>query len=124
MEFYVLLFSFFVIAFIYSSVGFGGGSSYLALLAQPFFQLLPDTIRPTALLCNIVVVTSGTVIFYKQNKIDWKEIWPFLVASVPLALVGGLWRLNQHSFFLLLAVTLIIASVLLWIQPETMKGEN
>ena len=123
-SYYLLLFSFFVIAIVYSSVGFGGGSSYLALLAQPFFLLLPDTIRPTALLCNIVVVTGGTVIFYKQNKIDWKEIWPFLVASVPLALVGGLWKLNQHSFFLLLAVTLIIAAVLLWIQPETMKGEN
>jgi uncharacterized membrane protein YfcA len=124
MEFYLLLFSFFVIAFIYSSVGFGGGSSYLALLAQPFFHLLPDTIRPTALLCNVVVVTGGTIIFYKQEKIDWKKIWPFLVASVPLALVGGMWKLNQQSFFLLLAVTLIIASVLLWIQPESMKGEN
>jgi uncharacterized protein len=124
MEFYVLLTSFFVIAFIYSSVGFGGGSSYLALLAQPFFHLLPGTIRPTALLCNVVVVTGGTIIFYKQNKIDWKEIWPFLVASVPLALLGGLWKLNQHSFFLLLSITLIVASVLLWIQPETMKGES
>jgi uncharacterized protein len=123
-SYYLLLFSFFVIAFVYSSVGFGGGSSYLALLAQPFFQLLPDIIRPTALLCNIVVVTGGMIIFYKQNKIDWKEIWPFLVASVPLALLGGLWKLNQHAFFLLLAITLIIASVLLWIQPETMKGKN
>lgn len=124
MEFYVLAFCFFVIALVYASVGFGGGSSYLALLAQPFFHLLPDTIRPTALLCNVVVVTGGTIIFYKQNKIDWKKIWPFLVASVPLALVGGMWKLNQQSFFLLLAVTLIIASVLLWIQPQSMKGEN
>jgi uncharacterized membrane protein YfcA len=124
MEFCILLLSFFIIAFIYSSVGFGGGSSYLALLAQPFFHLLPDTIRPTALLCNIVVVTGGTLIFYKQNKFDWKEVWPFLIASVPLALLGGLWKLNQHSFFLLLAITLVIASVLLWIQPEAMRGEN
>lgn len=124
MEFYVLAFCFFVIAVVYASVGFGGGSSYLALLAQPFFGLLPDTIRPTALLCNVVVVTGGTIIFYKQNKIDWTKIWPFLVASVPLALMGGMWKLNQQSFFLLLAFTLIIASVLLWIQPESMKGEN
>ncbi|MFN7600110.1 MAG: TSUP family transporter, partial [Bacteroidota bacterium] len=117
MEFYVLAFCFFVIALVYASVGFGGGSSYLALLAQPFFHLLPDTIRPTALLCNVVVVTGGTIIFYKQNKIDWKKIWPFLASSVPMSLVGGMWKLNQQSFFLLLAVTLIIASVLLWIQP-------
>ena len=124
MEFYLLLVSFFVIALIYSSVGFGGGSSYLALLAQPFFLLLPEVIRPTALLCNIVVVTGGTIIFYKQNKIDWKEIWPFLIASVPLALVGGLWKLDQRPFFILLAVTLLIASILLWIQPEKIKREG
>jgi uncharacterized membrane protein YfcA len=124
MEYYVLLVAFFVIALVYASVGFGGGSSYLALLAQPFFQLLPDAIRPTALLCNIVVVTGGTIIFYQQNKIDWKEVWPFLVASVPMALLGGMWKLNQRFFFLLLAFTLIMAAVLLWVQPESMKVKN
>lgn len=117
MELYWLIAAFFVIALVYASVGFGGGSSYLALLAQPFFALLPDTIRPTALLCNIVVVTGGTIIFYRQGKIHWKDVWPFLVASVPLALAGGWWRLSQHTFFVLLAVTLMLASVLLWVQP-------
>ncbi|MFM8914560.1 MAG: sulfite exporter TauE/SafE family protein [Flammeovirgaceae bacterium] len=117
MEFHWLVAAFFVIALVYASVGFGGGSSYLALLAQPFFALLPDTIRPTALLCNIVVVSGGAIIFYRHGKIQWKEVWPFLVASVPLALVGGWWRLSQHTFFVLLAITLVIASVFLWIQP-------
>jgi len=120
MEFYLLLISFFFIALIYSSVGFGGGSSYLALMAQPFFVLLPEVIRPIALLCNIVVVTGGTIIFYKQGKLVWKEIWPFLIASVPMAFVGGFWKLQDSIFFILLGITLLIASVFLWI-PQDIK---
>jgi uncharacterized membrane protein YfcA len=117
MEHYILLLAFFAIALVYASVGFGGGSSYLALLAQPFFLLLPDVIRPTALLCNIVVVTGGTIVFYRERKIDWKEVWPFLVASVPFALLGGLWKLEQHLFFIILAISLLAAAVMLWINP-------
>jgi Predicted permeases len=117
-EIYLLILSFFLIALIYSSVGFGGGSSYLALLAQPFFHLLPEVIRPTALMCNIIVVTGGTIIFYREGKLDWKECWPFLAFSVPLALLGGRMRLEDRSFFLLLGATLMIASVFLWIQPK------
>jgi uncharacterized membrane protein YfcA len=119
MEFYTLLFSFLVIALVYSSVGFGGGSSYLALMAQPFFALLPEVIRPTALLCNIVVVTGGTIIFYRQGKLSWKEIWPFLIASVPMAFLGGFWKLQDAVFFIILGITLLIASVFLWIQHDT-----
>jgi uncharacterized protein len=121
MEFYLLLISFFFIALIYSSVGFGGGSSYLALMAQPFFGLLPEVIRPTALLCNIVVVTGGTIIFYKQGKLPWKEIWPFLMASVPMAFVGGFWKLQDSVFFILLGITLLIASAFLWIQQDAKR---
>jgi uncharacterized membrane protein YfcA len=119
MEFYLLLISFFIIALVYSSVGFGGGSSYLALMAQPFFALLPEVIRPTALLCNIVVVTGGTIIFYRQGKLVWKDIWPFLIVSVPMAFVGGFWKLQDASFFILLGITLLIASVFLWIQQDS-----
>ena len=119
MEFYLLLISFFIIALVYSSVGFGGGSSYLALMAQPFFALLPEVIRPTALLCNIVVVTGGTIIFYKQGKLSWKETWPFLIASVPMAFIGGFWKLQDSVFFILLGITLLVASVFLWMQQDT-----
>jgi len=118
MEFYLLIISFFIIALVYSSVGFGGGSSYLALMAQPFFALLPEVIRPTALLCNIVVVTGGAIIFYKQGKLSWKEIWPFLIASVPMAFIGGFWKLSDAAFFILLGITLLIASFFLWIQQD------
>lgn len=115
---YILIGGFFFIALIYASVGFGGGSSYLALLAQPMFLLMPDVIRPTALLCNIIVVSGGTIIFYREGKINWKDVWPFLVVSVPLAWLGGLIRLDDRPFFLLLGATLILASIFLWKQPK------
>jgi len=120
----ILIVCFLLIAFTYASVGFGGGSSYLALLAQPMFMLSPDVIRPTALLCNIIVVTGGTIIFYREGKVSWKEVWPFLVASVPMAYLGGFWKLNNDTFFVLLGVTLIIASIFLWTQPEKFISEN
>lgn len=119
MESYILISAFFVIALIYSSVGFGGGSSYLALLAQPFFLLLPETIKPVGLLCNIVVVTGGVIIFYRQGLLNWKEIWPFLVLSVPAAFVGGYWQLKESTFFILLGFTLLLAAVFLWLKPKS-----
>lgn len=120
----ILIGSFFLIALVYASVGFGGGSSYLALLAQPMFELIPEVIRPTALLCNIIVVTGGTIIFYREGKINWKDVWPFLVASIPFAYLGGFWKLEQHTFFIILGVTLIVAAIVLWIQPQKHSSEN
>ncbi|MFZ6009846.1 MAG: sulfite exporter TauE/SafE family protein [Bacteroidota bacterium] len=118
----ILVVGFFAIALVYASVGFGGGSSYLALLAQPLFMLLPEVIRPTALLCNIIVVSGGVFIFYREKQITWKEVWPFLVASVPMAFVGGKMKLEQHTFFVVLGFTLVIASLFLWIQPEKLQA--
>ncbi|MEK6783225.1 MAG: sulfite exporter TauE/SafE family protein [Bacteroidota bacterium] len=124
MEFYILLLSFFIIALIYSSVGFGGGSSYLALLALPVFALAFPVIRSTALFCNIIVVTGGVLIFYKEGKISLKEIWPYLVSSVPMAFIGGLWPIQQDTFFILLGCTLIVVPFLLWFQPEDIQKEE
>jgi uncharacterized membrane protein YfcA len=109
---------FFLIAVIYSSVGFGGGSSYLAILGVLGVEI--DILRPAALLCNIVVVTGGTYIFWKSGAIDVKRSWPFLCGSIPLAFVGGLWKIEDAAFFfVLLGTCLVFASVLLWIQPST-----
>jgi uncharacterized membrane protein YfcA len=121
----ILVISFFFIAMVYSSVGFGGGSSYLALLAVmsvPF-----ETIRPTALLCNIIVVTGGTIIFLKEGKVDLKKFWPFLVLSIPMAFLGGYWKLSQSTFFIILGFSLVVAAILLWIQPaksQKIRSEN
>lgn len=115
-ELLVLVVSFFAIALIYASVGFGGGSSYLALLGVIGVHI--DVLRPAALICNIVVVGGGTLIFWRSGAIEVKRVWPFLCASMPLAFVGGLWKIQDaESFFILLSICLIIASILLWIQP-------
>src|SRR5438045_2336715 len=94
----ILIIAFFCIAVVYSSVGFGGGSSYLALLGQSFFALTQGEIKITALLCNIIVVTGSTIIFYREEKISIKEIWPYFAASIPLAYLGGHWKLSDHIF--------------------------
>jgi uncharacterized protein len=122
-SFLLLVVSFFVIAIIYSSVGFGGGSSYLALLALPIFALTPAQIRPTALLCNVIVVTGGVVIFYREKHLSWKEALPYFLLSVPLAFIGGLMKLKNHDFFILLSSTLILAALFLWVQPSTKEKE-
>jgi len=122
----ILTLCFFVIALVYASVGFGGGSSYLAVLALPVLAVDYQLIRPTALLCNIVVVTGGTYIFYKEGKFEIKKVWPFIAASIPMAYLGGYYPIKEHTFFIILGVTLICASFLLWFQKniQEMKKEN
>jgi uncharacterized membrane protein YfcA len=115
MNIYILAACFFAIALIYSSVGFGGGSSYLALLAVA--GIARDVFQPAALMCNIVVVTGGVMIFYRSGALDLRRSWPFLIASVPMAFIGGVWRISDHYFFLLLGISLVLAAVFLWIQP-------
>ncbi|MEM7573542.1 MAG: sulfite exporter TauE/SafE family protein [Bacteroidota bacterium] len=110
LELYLL---FFCIALLYSSVGFGGGSSYLAILALYSFD--EPVIRLTALLCNIVVVSGGCWIYYRAGHLNWRRIAPLVIVSVPLAFLGGRIRLEEVAFFLLLGSTLLIAGLMiLW----------
>jgi uncharacterized membrane protein YfcA len=111
----ILTISFFLIALVYSSVGFGGGSSYLALMAV--VGVSQEIMRPSVLLCNIVVVVGGTFIFRKAGHLDIRKSWPFILASVPFAFLGGYWKIGETSFFLLLGSTLVLASIALWIRP-------
>ncbi len=114
-----ILFFFFTIAFIYSSVGFGGGSGYLAILA--FYALAPHEMRLTALVCNIVVVTGGTYLFIKKKELPFQKVIPLVAASVPMAFIGALMRISEATFFLLLGISLLTAGILLWLQPATQK---
>ncbi|MBS1508420.1 MAG: sulfite exporter TauE/SafE family protein [Bacteroidetes bacterium] len=122
MEIYFLIAAFFLIALVYSSVGFGGGSSYLALMA--LLAVSFEVLRPTALLCNIVVVTGGSILFFKEGLLDLRKSWPLFAVSVPMAFLGGYFPVRQHTFFLLLALALIVASLLLWFQDSFQKNSK
>ncbi|MBY0432735.1 MAG: sulfite exporter TauE/SafE family protein [Cyclobacteriaceae bacterium] len=119
---YILIISFFLIAIIYASVGFGGGTSYLALMGVMMIGF--EIMRPAALLCNIVVVTNGAYVFYKEGLLDIKKIWPFLVSSVPLAFVGGQWPIREDAFFQLLGWALVAAAISLWAQDYFSANHN
>lgn len=116
MQHWELLVFFLIIAFVYASVGFGGGSSYLAILAV--YQLPLHEIRLTALVCNIIVVTGGTMIFIWKDQVNWKKVIPLVVVSVPMAFVGARLKLSQDTFFIMLGFSLIVAAILLWIKTK------
>lgn len=102
-----LLPAFFVVAGVYSSVGFGGGSSYLALLA---LAGLSHTVVPqVALACNLVVATGGVWHFWRSGALDGPRILPFLVLSVPAAWLGGTLPVGRVLFTVLLGVSLFAA---------------
>lgn len=112
----VLLVLFAAAALIYASVGFGGGSTYTALLAASStdYQVLPII----SLACNIVVVTGGVVRFARAGQIPWARALPLCALSVPLASVGGYLSVSEAFFTALLAVSLFAAGLLLFTQPE------
>ncbi|GAB5488436.1 MAG: sulfite exporter TauE/SafE family protein [Parasphingorhabdus sp.] len=106
---------FFLTAAIYASVGFGGGSTYIALLALADIDY--RTLPIIALICNIIVVTGGTLRFYARGLIDWKRVLPIVLLSVPAAWIGGLIAIGRDSFMLLLGISLLVAALLLLIEP-------
>ncbi|MCC9168573.1 sulfite exporter TauE/SafE family protein [Pontibacter harenae] len=122
MQHWELLLYFFVISFVYASVGFGGGSSYLAILALyaiPFKEL-----RLIALLCNVIVVTGGTLLFTRNRLVNWKKVVPLVLASVPMAFLGAMLRIGQQTFFILLGCSLIAAAVFMWADKASAPKET
>jgi uncharacterized membrane protein YfcA len=117
-----LLLLFFTVAVLYSSVGFGGGSSYLAILA--FTGIAFTQIRATALMCNIVVVSGNVWLFYQQQKINWKKLFPLVFLSVPFAYFGGKLAINQTFFFILLGFTLLFAAFSMWASKHFVSARK
>jgi len=115
-----LLLFFFAIAFVYASVGFGGGSSYLAILA--LYALPFKEIRLIALICNVIVVTGGTIIFIRNKQVDFRKILPLVLISVPMAYVGAIMKISEGTFFVILGCSLIVAALLLWVQTSNAKA--
>ena len=113
---------FFTVAVLYSSVGFGGGSSYLAILALT--GIVFTQIRATALLCNIVVVSGNVFFFIQQKKLNFQKIIPVVLFSVPLAYIGGKLKISQQFFFMLLGVTLLFAAITMWISKRIISSDE
>ena len=104
-----LILSFFITAMLYASAGFGGGSTYLALLSTVHID--GGFMRAVAYACNMIVTGQSNVNYFKKRWIRWKEVWPFFLLSVPLAFLGGMVRLSQGMYLALLGLVLIVAAV-------------
>lgn len=113
---------FFLIALFYSSVGFGGGSSYLAILSLVLTDFYE--IRSTALILNICVVTIGSMVYIKNGVLKPKLLWPFFVLSIPMAYLGALIKLSQDAFFLLLGGALLLAGIFMLLKFVQSKLES
>jgi uncharacterized membrane protein YfcA len=113
---------FFLTSFIYATAGFGGGSTYLALL---FLLGVSYTAAPQlALICNLVVVTGGCFYFIRSGHFSLSRALPFVLASIPMAYLGGSIPIGKSTFILLLSLSLMAAGGrLLWgrISSETAK---
>ena len=118
----ILSILFFVTALIYSSVGFGGGSTYLALL---LIWDIPYYIFPViALLCNIIVVTGNSINYVRAGSHNFKLLLPFLIGSIPLAFFGGTLIVNKEMFEILLFFVLSTAGLLLLINNKSYEDKN
>ena len=107
----ILSILFFVTAILYSSVGFGGGSTYLALL---FIWGVPYFIFPLiALACNIVVVSGNCFNYIRAGNLNLKLLIPYLIGSIPLAFIGGSLPIEKKIFEILLFLVLAVAGILL-----------
>ena len=102
---------FFVTALLYSSVGFGGGSTYLALL---LIWEIPYYILPViALGCNIIVVSGNSINYIKAGNLNLKLLTPYLIGSVPMAFIGGTLEIEKNIFEVLLFFVLLVSGLLL-----------
>ncbi len=118
----ILSIFFFITAILYSSVGFGGGSTYLALL---LIWNIPYYIFPViALICNIIVVTGNSINYVRAGNHNLRLLTPFLVGSIPLAFIGGSLIINKEIFEILLFLVLSIAGLLLLIKNKSYSDEN
>ncbi len=96
-----------IVAFLYSSVGHGGASGYLALMA--LFSFAPETMKPTALLLNLFVAGISFYYYYRGGFFNKKLFLSFAIASIPLAFIGGTLEIDASLYKKILAVLLVFA---------------
>ena len=120
----VLLLSLLILlsAALYSSVGHGGASGYLAAMA--LFGLAPAVMRPTALCLNLLVSSLGTFRFWRAGHFRWRTFWPFAATSIPAAYVGGAITLPTTLYKQLVGLALLFAAVRLFLHARKLTGAD
>ena len=109
-----------IAAALYSSVGHGGASAYLAIMA--LFSVAPETMRPTALALNLVVATFATASFALKGQTNWRLLTAFAATAVPAAFIGGSIELPPEVYRPLVGVVLLGAALRLFWQPERLAA--
>jgi uncharacterized membrane protein YfcA len=107
---------FFFIALLYSTVGHAGASGYLATMALLSFT--PAVMKPTALALNIIVALVTTIRFAMAGHFSWRLFWPFALASVPMAYLGGGMHIDATIYKILVGIALVFAAVHLIIRSK------
>jgi len=118
----ILSIFFFITAIFYSSVGFGGGSTYLALL---LIWKIPYYIFPIiALFCNIIVVTGSSINYIRTGNLNLKLLIPYLIGSIPFAFLGASISIEKELFEILLFFVLIVAGIFLLIESKSFNKDQ
>ncbi|MES2649153.1 MAG: sulfite exporter TauE/SafE family protein [Bacteroidota bacterium] len=115
--FYALLFA---AAFLYSSVGHGGASGYLAIMA--LYHFAPAQMKPTALCLNLFVSMIAFLQFRRAGHFKWPLFWPLAAASIPMAFIGGSIQLNDPLYRVILGIVLLII-VLRFVFIKNVPGD-
>ena len=109
MDFSLILVLFFIIAFVYSTVGHGGASGYLALMV--FLNFVPEQIRPTALVLNVLVSAIASMQYYRSGYFKRELFIPLILLSVPLAFLGSRVQLSPSVFKIILGICLLLSVI-------------
>ena len=118
----ILSIFFFITAILYSSVGFGGGSTYLALM---LIWDIPYYIFPIiALLCNIIVVSGNSINYIRSGNLNFNLLAPYLIGSIPFAFFGASIIISKELYEILLFVILFIAGIFLLIESKSFNYEE
>jgi uncharacterized protein len=104
----LIIIAIFIVAILYSSVGHGGASGYLAVMA--FIGVMPEVTRPTALVLNVFVASIAAFQFYRSGHFSWRLLLPFAVTSIPMAFIGGMIMLPTTVYKVMLGAVLILAA--------------
>lgn len=104
-----------VIAFLYSSVGHGGASGYIAVMS--LFGIAPTLIKPTALILNIFVACIASWQFWRTGFLSWKFFWSLAALSIPMSFLGGYLNLPAPIYKVILGVTLLLSAIRFLIKP-------